>query len=98
MDWDNPLTTTIEKAPKTRISKGEYKRLHQGQSYAKVTRTVQGKGQYIGPCVEGGPCGSNIRWYLYQYQDGKMKRYGEWVPEATWLAFKDGKLVKKFHS
>ena len=98
VDWDDPLTTKVEKAPKTKISKGEYKRLHKGQSYAKVTRTVHGKGQYIGPCVEGGPCGSDIRWYLYKYRDGKMKWHGEWVPEATWLAFKDGKLVKKFHS
>ena len=31
VDWDDPLTTTIEKAPKTKISKGEYKRLHKGQ-------------------------------------------------------------------
>ena len=46
VDWDDPLTTKVEKAPKTKISKGEYKRLHKGQSYAKVTRTVHGKGQY----------------------------------------------------
>lgn len=98
VDWDDPLTTKVEKAPKTKISKGEYKRLHKKQTYAKVTRIVHGKGQYLGPCVEGGPCGGDIRWYFYQYRDGKMKFYGEWVPEAAWLAFKNGKLVKKLHS
>ena len=28
VNWDDPLTTKVEKAPKTKISKGEYKRLH----------------------------------------------------------------------
>jgi len=98
VNWDDPLTTRVEKAPKTKISKSAYQRVHKGQTYSKVTRTVHGRGQYVGSCIEGGPCGSNVRWYLYKYRDGKMKWYGDWVPEAAWLAFKDGKLVKKFHS
>ena len=57
-----------------------------------------GQGKYIGHCVEGCPCGSNIRWYLYKFRDGKQKSYGEWVPEAEWLAFSNGKFVKKLHS
>lgn len=55
VDWDDPLTTKVEKAPKTKISKGEYKRVHKGQSYAKVTRTVTAKASTSATALRAAP-------------------------------------------
>ena len=53
VDWDDPLTTKVEKAPKTKISQGEYKRLHKGQSYAKVTADGARQGSIHRPVRRG---------------------------------------------
>ena len=69
------------------ITKSEYRMIKKGESYPKVTRIADGRGEYIGQCVEGGPCGKNIRWYWWRSTSGKH----------VWVAFARGDgVVTKF--
>lgn len=98
VSWDDPLTTKVEKRPKVKISKSEYRRIIRGQSYRRVKQIADGKGAYFGQCVEGGPCGPAVRWYMWRYRGGKVKYDGKWYGRYVMIGFKNGKVAKKFHN
>lgn len=96
--WDDPLTLKVEKRPKVKVSKSEYRKITRGLTYGRVKKIADGPGEYFGPCVEGGPCGNDVRWYMWRYRGGKVKYDGRWYGRFVMVAFTNGKVTKKFHS
>ena len=96
--WDDPLTKQVEKRPKVKISRSEYQKIIKGRSYSQVKRIADGPGEYFGHCVEGGPCGANVRWYMWRYRGGKVKFDGKWYGRFAIIAFTNGKVSRKFHN